>query len=91
MIPPVIPETWVLGAKITFCESRDNHFVCEDGGYCDGGLAYGKWQFHEKTFYWMAGLAGFKGLDWKNEADQDLVGNWAIENDYGYLWTCYRQ
>ena len=82
------PHTQVLADKIVNCESGDNHLVCEDGGYCDGGLAYGKWQFHEKTFYWLAGLAGYKNLNWKNEDDQDLVGMWSLEHGYAYLWTC---
>lgn len=78
------PHTQVLASKITFCESSDRH----EGIWGDNGKAYGKWQFHERTFYWLAVIAGYENVNWKNEDDQDLVGMWALEHGYAYLWTC---
>ena len=84
--PVEFPHTLVLASMITDCESGDRH----EGIWGDSGMAYGRWQFWEKTFYWLADLTGYKNLNWKNEADQDRVGMWALENGYGYLWTCFR-
>ena len=93
--PTYIPEKQVLATELDDevikalinCESGGRH----EGVWGDKGRAYGKWQFWEATFYWLADLAGYKNLNWQTEADQDLVGKWALGNDYGYLWTCYQK
>ncbi len=83
------PQTLgVLAERIIHCESRGIHDVWGDLDY--KYPAYGKWQFQKRTFDWMADLAGYKGLEWKNEHHQDLVGMWALENGYESHWTCYR-
>ena len=84
---PVIRQESIsdIMARVIQCESKGRH----EGVWGDYGLAYGKWQFHEDTFYWLADLAGYKNVDWKSEHDQDLVGRWAFNNGYGYLWSCY--
>ena len=89
--PTYYPNIQTLGAlaeRIIHCESRGIHNVWGDLDY--KYPAYGKWQFQERTFYWMADLAGYKGLNWKNEHHQDLVGMWALENGYESHWSCYR-
>lgn len=93
LIASVIPAPLkldILASRVTECESGQDHYICENGGYCDDGMAYGKWQFWEDTFYWFAEMAGFEGLDWKNVSHQDLVGYWALDNNYGNHWTCFR-
>lgn len=37
-------------SKVIQCESGFDHLVCEHGGYCDNGKAYGIAQFHHPTF-----------------------------------------
>lgn len=88
--PTYYPNIQTLGAlaeRIIWCESRGIHDVWGDLDY--KYPAYGKWQFQERTFYWMADLAGYGGLNWKNEHHQDLVGMWALENGMGKHWSCY--
>jgi len=87
--PVYFPRVQILALaeRIIHCESRGIHDVWGDLNY--KYPAYGKWQFQERTFYWMADLAGYKGLDWKNEHHQDLVGMWALRNGYENHWTCY--
>ena len=70
--------------RIIKCESNNRH----EGVWGKAG-EYGKWQFLESSFYWLANLANYKNVDWKNEHDQDLVGEWSLKNGYGYLWSCY--
>ena len=87
---PYLPYVEVLASKIMDCESGNDHFVCEKGGYCDNGLAYGIAQFHEDTFYWMAGLVGLQNADWKNQNHQEYLLRWAIINKLAKQhWTCY--
>ena len=88
MIPPVIPETQVLGSKITTCESGNRHYD-KNGEIIKGqngerGIA----QFKEATFYWMADMAKLENPEWENETQQIWLLNWAIENGYESHWTC---
>jgi hypothetical protein len=75
-----------LVTNITYCESRDIHDRTSYAG------AYGRAQFMERTFNWMKGLAGKPHLQWRSEADQMWLLNWAVRNGYGKHWqTCYHQ
>lgn len=93
IIPPVILEYQTLGMlveRIIQCESSNRH----EGIWGDINYkypAYGIAQFQERTFNWLAKLSGEKGLSWKNKQDQIWLLNWAIENGWGHLWTCYRK
>ena len=69
------------------CESTNEHDKWGDTDYVYP--AYGIAQFQERTFYWLAGLAE-KELNWKSEQHQRWLLKWAIENNYGYLWTCWK-
>ena len=71
--------------QVGFCESGNKH----DGVWGDGGLAYGKYQFHSRTFDWMKDLAGKPELKRENLEDQEWLFKWAIKNGYGDHWTCY--
>lgn len=51
--------------------------------------AFGAVQFQERTFYWLSEKAGFNG-NWKNPDDQIELLDWAIRNNYGYLWSTYK-
>jgi len=72
--------------KIIMCESSWDNTKWGDLG--KEYPAYGLAQFQERTFYWLANLAD-KELNWKNATDQVWLLRWAIDNNYGYLWTCY--
>ena len=50
--------------------------------------AYGVAQFQERTFDWMCKLSG-KNLDYANADHQRELLRWALENNYGRMWTCY--
>jgi hypothetical protein len=69
------------------CESGNKHYNV----WGDSGLAYGKYQFHKRTFNWMKKEAGRPELKWKVLADQEWLFQWAIEHGYGNHWTCYRK
>ena len=76
--------------RILFCESSNRH----EGVWGDLNYkhhAYGIAQFQRRTFYWMAGLSGMQGLNWKNKEDQIWLLNWALENNLGKHWTCYNK
>ena len=87
---PYMPHIEVLATKITDCESGSDHQICEKGGYCDNGLAYGIAQFHEPTFDWMAGEAGIENPDWKSQHQQEYLLRWALTNKLGSHWTCLK-
>ena len=89
--PVSIPNIQVLATahSIIECESSGNHDVWGDLDY--EYPAYGIAQFQERTFYWMAELSGRNGLDWKSEADQRWLLEWAIANGYGNYWTCFNE
>jgi hypothetical protein len=72
--------------QVGYHESRNNHNV-KNG---DNGLAKGLYQFHDKTFDWMKGLAGMTNLNIAREKDQEILFEWAIENGYGRHWSCIK-
>jgi hypothetical protein len=72
--------------QVGYHESRNNHNV-KNG---DNGLAKGLYQFHDKTFDWMKGLAGMTNLNIAREKDQETLFEWAIENGYGRHWSCIK-
>jgi len=74
-----------LRHQVGFCESGNKH----DGVWGDGGLAYGKYQFHKRTFDWMKKKARRPELKRENLQDQEWLFAWALKNGYGSHWTCY--
>jgi hypothetical protein len=50
--------------------------------------AYGVAQFQERTFKWLCELSG-KDLNYYSAEDQKELLRWALENNYGRMWTCY--
>jgi len=72
--------------QVGWYESRNNHNV-KPG---DNGLAFGKYQFHKRTFNWVKGLAGMPDLNIAIEKDQEILLKWAIENGYGRHWSCIK-
>ncbi|HQB18918.1 MAG TPA: hypothetical protein PL092_03145 [Candidatus Pacearchaeota archaeon] len=81
--------TKMLAEKIIFCESSGDHSKIGDWHY--EYQAYGIAQFQIRTFDWLKGLAGMDYLEIENEQDQRILLEWALENGYGYLWTCYHK
>ncbi len=76
-----------ITALVAFCESSNRH----TGLWGDEGLAYGKFQFHERTFNWLSDISNIDNLNWKDKYHQRLLFQWAVENSWGHLWTCYRK
>lgn len=73
-------------SKIIQCESSGRHNI-----YGDGGRSFGIAQFQKATFYWLAGKSGLKGLKWKDRDDQIKLLTWAVQNNHGHLWSCYKK
>jgi len=69
------------------CESSGRH----EGVWGDAGQSYGLLQVQKKTFDELAKKAGLKGANWKNALHQLRVLSWALDNGYGYKWTCYEE
>jgi len=76
---------WAKLYEVAECESNLNHQSQGDNGKANGIL-----QYHKTTFDWLSLKANFKG-DYLSQRDQIALGLWAFDNDYGYLWTCYRK
>ena len=62
----------------------------------DGGRAYGIYQFHKQTFkefsvkyYKTEELADI--LDYHDTEDNIKLAMWALSNNKGYHWSCYRK
>lgn len=72
--------------EIIKCESRYRH----DGVWGSGGC-YGIAQFKHQTFNNFKREAGRPELEWKNKEDQIWLLGWALENNYGNHWTCYKK
>jgi len=73
--------------KIINCESNWKPAV-----YGDGGNAYGRPQFWEETFYRMQRMSGDNPMyQWGDERAELRIFAWAIENNFGYEWTCYHK
>jgi hypothetical protein len=74
---------------ILMCESSGRH----EGVWGDLNSkhpAYGIAQFQKRTFLWMADLMGLENPDWKSEEQQIKVLDWALQNEMGCHWTCYK-
>ena len=74
-------------ARIIACESQWRF-----GEWGDLDLeepVYGVCQFQEDTFYWLADLSGYSEYEWKNDLHQLVIMEWAVQNGYGKLWSCY--
>ena len=72
----------------------DNIIECESNGkmvYGDNGMAYGVAQFWQSTFNMMKDLSGMYWLDYYSEDSQRTLLLWALDNNYGSHWTCYKQ
>ena len=75
-----------LMIDIIECESSGRH-----NAVGDDGVSYGIAQFRKETFYEFAKQAKFSGLRYRNPIHQLKVMSWAMDNGYGYRWTCYRK
>ena len=75
-----------LVINIIECESSGKH-----NAVGDDGISYGIAQFRKETFYEFAKQAGMKKVYYHNPIHQLKVMNWALDNGYGYRWTCYRK
>ena len=71
--------------KLIDCESK-----WDDDVYGDEGQAYSLAQFHKPTFEWLCKLSN-EQLDYYDPYDQIELLKWALENDFGFLWTCYQR
>lgn len=80
-------EHLAIVQALTRCESSNRH----EGVWGDGGKSYGRWQFQEASFDYLADRAGLSGLDWQDARDQTIVGAWALTNGYGGWWTCWKK
>jgi hypothetical protein len=72
---------------VIWCESKGDHSAIGDLNY--EYQAFGIAQFQIRTFNWLKELSGYYNLRIENEKDQIILLNWAINNDFGYLWSCY--
>lgn len=77
------PENTAL--RVASCESE---FKVNAVG--DGGKAYGIYQFHKPTFDMFAKKFGEK-LDYYDTEHNIQLAIWALSNDKGHHWTCYRK
>lgn len=87
------PQTISL-EEIYYQELTEEIIQCESGGQMVWGdldkphKAFGVAQFQKRTFLWLCKLSG-KDLDYTNPDHQKELLKWALENNYGHLWTCY--
>ena len=78
-------------ARLVYCESRFS--ISALGDYqieTDTYLSRGILQFQKRTFYWLQTISNKKNLQWKNKNHQIELFNWAIQNNQGDLWSCYK-
>jgi hypothetical protein len=68
------------------CESSGRH-----NAIGDDGVSYGIAQFRKETFYEFTKQSKIKGMSYRNPIHQLKIMNWALDNGYGYRWTCYRK
>lgn len=74
-----------LALDVADCESDFRANV-----YGDGGRAYGTYQFHKKTFELFSKKLGEK-LDYFDLEDNIRLAIWALANDRGHHWSCYKK
>jgi len=82
-------DKWdIIVDKIIQCESQ-NQMVWGDLHLPI--KAYGVAQFQFRTFEWLKELANAPRLNFYKEKDQVWLLKWALQNNYGYLWSCYNK
>lgn len=79
--------------RVIDCESNFRHYN-KYGNILVGDKhlsynVYGIAQFQKRTFAWLSELSGKEDLSIWNKDDQIELLRWAIDNGYGYLWSCY--
>lgn len=74
-----------LADKIIECESGGRHDI-----YGDGGKSFGVAQFQIITFNELKDKAEMHWLNYRKKEDQITLLKWALQNNYGYHWTCYK-
>ena len=93
VLASIVPE-WYQTTPQTI-KRAENIILCESGGKNDVWGKYGEFgiaQFKEKTFYWMADLAGLENPNWKDEKQQVYLLLWALDNGLAKKhWTCYKE
>lgn len=71
--------------RVIKCESNFNPRAIGDHG-----LAHGRAQFHEETFYRMQKKSGINpDATWDDERTQIKLLIWALKNGSGGEWTCF--
>jgi len=78
-----MPTRLLLIYNIIECESSWNENAIGKAG--EIGLA----QYFPETFNWLSVLAGVE-LDIYDPSEQIWLLNWALDHNYGYLWSCAR-
>lgn len=67
---------------------------CESGGNAnaigDNGLAFGILQYHKETFDLFKKSADMEWLEYENPEHQIILTRWALKNNLGHHWTCYK-
>lgn len=76
-----------LKYQVGYCESRNGH----DGVWGDHGKAYGRYQFHQRTFNWLRNKYGRPELQRTSLVDQEWLFQRAIEDGRGKLWSCFKK
>ncbi len=74
-----------LALDIAACESS-----LKPTALGDGGKAYGIYQFHKPTFELFSKKLGEK-LNYYNTEDNIKLAIWALANDKGHHWSCYKK
>ena len=74
-----------LAMEVADCESDFRADI-----YGDSGKAYGIYQFHRPTFEMFSKKLGEK-LDYFDVEDNIRLAIWALANDRGHHWSCYRK
>lgn len=74
-----------LAEQIIECESGGRNVeIIDSNGKWSRGIA----QFQDSTWEWLSGLAGVQGSAMEPEKARAVL-IWALENGYGFHWTCY--
>jgi hypothetical protein len=74
-----------MAVKIVACESAGQANV-----WGDDGTSFGIAQFQQRTFNSFKKSMGISQLNWKDPIHQLVLLNWALRNNLGHHWTCYR-
>ncbi len=75
--------------KVVSCESGWKVGPATDRG--DHGLAHGRAQFHEETFYRLQKASGDDQMyKWGDERAELRILAWSLAHGHGREWTCYK-